>query len=143
MQGLYVTPDACLQLVTPSKYEFKTGTPIRWKVLGLTAHTDDCIEWSCTLECVDGEYRVADVNPSFAKDSVVKVEEDAVEWPDQTRWKKLRLTVSQMYMLTYRRPTLYTPVALYVCALAYRYAVAKVAMALLYVKTRGKPQKLA
>lgn len=124
MEGMYVSPDINLQLVTIQ--DFNDYVPVEWQVFGITHTEDDPCEWSCVVK-KKGE--------AFFDDNgnEVKLTSDSIEWADGTVWKKLGVSSAQMYIMTRRRRVMYTPLLLYMCFVMYEFVKSNV----IYMKDKA------
>lgn len=125
MQGLYASPDVCLQVVS-------VWASDRWRVFGVQEDEGEFYEWYCDIRKYEGEegasYRVEDTSlTSLKKDAVVLVSDDAIEWPDGTTWRRLVCSHTQLSLMRPPR-AFYTPMALYCCMALYRFFASRLAL---------------
>ena len=115
MEGMYVSPDINLQLVTIQS--FKDHLPVEWQVFGISNDDNDdeeYREWSCVIQKkVDDDGFCDDVG------NEVYLNSDSIQWADGTLWKKMGVSSTQMYLMTRRRPIFYTPLLVYLCFLMF------------------------
>lgn len=129
MEGLYISPDHCLQLMTVYEFDYKNATPKKWKAYGITKGTE-LVEWSAVIEPKD------EMSYCNEQGEEVAVSEEQIVWPDGTTWDKMTLTTTQIYILTYRRPTFYTPMAIYMCMVLVKFLMSRTAGGIAYFKQK-------
>lgn len=131
MEGLYTSPDASLQVAIAHADD-------RWRLVAVKEDDQgELTEWCCEVVKKDDVYKVEQTTLFFERGAVLRVDDDTVEWPDGTLWRRLACTPMQLYLMGRRRP-FYTPMAMYLCVMLYTFVKSRAFMAAAYATNAYK-----